>query len=93
KGKFVFPGGGYYEGGYKVVDGQRVRHGTGRHVNGEEVYVGTWENDAMSGKGWFMKFVSRASYIGDFKGNKFQGNGVYTWADGSKYEGEWKDNK
>ena len=32
-------------------------------------------------------------YVGEFKDNKFHGQGTYTYADGQKYVGEWKDDK
>ena len=40
-----------------------------------------------------LLFPSGASYQGHFHGNKFHGQGVYTWKDGAKYEGGWKENK
>ena len=33
------------------------------------------------------------TYVGVFKDNKYNGQGVYTWADGKKYVGEFKDGK
>jgi|TARA_B100001964_G_scaffold48863_1_gene54819 hypothetical protein len=33
------------------------------------------------------------TYIGDFKNDKYNGQGIYTWADGKKYVGEWKNDK
>ena len=32
-------------------------------------------------------------YSGEFNDNKREGNGTFTWKDGTKYEGEWKDDK
>ena len=32
-------------------------------------------------------------YVGEFQGNKFHGQGTYTWPDGAKYVGEWRDGK
>ena len=32
-------------------------------------------------------------YGGDFEDDKFNGDGTYTWPDGSVYKGEWKDNQ
>ena len=31
--------------------------------------------------------------MGEWKNDKFDGNGTYTWADGRKYVGEWKNGK
>jgi len=31
-------------------------------------------------------------YIGDWVDNKISGKGLYTWADGRKYDGEWLNN-
>ena len=28
-----------------------------------------------------------STYIGDFRGGKKSGNGIYQWADGTRYEG------
>ena len=34
------------------------------------------------------------TYIGDFKNDKYSGQGIYIWADGkNKYAGEWKNDK
>ena len=32
-------------------------------------------------------------FQGLFKNNAFNGIGIYKWADGNTYEGEWKDGK
>jgi len=32
-------------------------------------------------------------YEGEFKDGKYDGQGTYTWSDGRKYVGEWKDGK
>ena len=32
-------------------------------------------------------------YEGEFKDGKYHGHGSYTWSDGKKYLGEWKDGK
>jgi len=32
-------------------------------------------------------------YVGEWKDEKFHGQGTYTWPNGDKYVGEWKDDK
>ena len=32
-------------------------------------------------------------YVGEYKDDKYHGQGTYTFADGDKYVGEWKDDK
>ena len=32
-------------------------------------------------------------YVGEFKNDKMEGHGVYTWKSGERYDGEWKDDK
>lgn len=48
-------GSGKYVGGYLEEGGVKYRHGQGRYedANGQEVYEGGWEKDAMTGKGAF----------------------------------------
>lgn len=45
-----------------------------------ERYKGQWTNDKKNGKEWNDLFL-------------FLGQGVYTWPNGDKYEGEFKDNQ
>ncbi len=33
------------------------------------------------------------TYFGDFKDDKYNGQGIYIWADGKKYVGEFRDGK
>ena len=33
------------------------------------------------------------TYLGNFKNDKYNGQEIYTWADGKKYVGEWKNDK
>jgi hypothetical protein len=37
--------------------------------------------------------VDLGKYVGEWKDDKFDGQGTATFADGGKYVGEWKDNK
>lgn len=32
------------------------------------------------------------SYVGEFKDDKFEGNGKYQFVDGAIYEGKWQNN-
>ena len=38
-----------------------------------------------------MTFPSGNKYEGNFINDKFEGRGVLTFADGDKFEGEWKN--
>ena len=38
-------------------------------------------------------FVSGATYVGEWKWDKYNGQGTYTFADGDKYVGEYKNDK
>jgi hypothetical protein len=55
----------------------------------------------QDGKGvevWYLIMVlliraDESKYEGNYVEGKKHRKGIYTWADGSKYEGEWKDNQ
>lgn len=56
-------------------------------------YTGPIKNSLCNGKGT-MKWVAGSDqegdvYEGEFVDGKFNGQGVYTWADGGRYEGQW----
>ena len=40
-----------------------------------------------------MIFKDKRKYIGEFKNNKMNGHGVFTWPDNRKYSGDYKDDK
>ena len=42
----------------------------------------------MDGAGTYNWTAQSVSYTGDFRSNAITGSGTYTWADGSKYEGQ-----
>lgn len=71
---------------------RRVRHGRGTYVSPVLRYTGDWDEDEMHGRGTLSFVASGNTYEGDFVRGKFEGTGVYRWADGSKYEGGWRDN-
>jgi len=39
-----------------------------------------------------VKFLNGSTYSGDWLGGKRHGHGTLIWADGSRYDGEWRDN-
>ena len=83
-GEFVFSSGAKYVGGWKSVDGVKVRDGEGVYSYGPEEYSGQWVDDCMEGQGTH-KFSSGACYEGEFKQNMFEGTGTYRFADGATY--------
>ena len=40
-----------------------------------------------------LTFPNGDKYVGEFKDDKPNGKGTYTWSDGRKYEGEFEDGK
>ena len=40
-----------------------------------------------------MKYEDGNRFEGEFKDDKKHGHGVYTYANGDVYDGEWKDSK
>ncbi|KAK2964737.1 putative Radial spoke head 10 [Blattamonas nauphoetae] len=100
KGLMVYPNGDEYE-GYWVND-KRSGHGEMRWHSIREVYKGDWRNDKPHGSGehiWSLSnighypFMYLNRYVGDFEGGFRDGVGTMFYADGGRYEGEWKLNK
>ena len=74
-------------------DGQRWGKGTLEWANGA-VYVGSWENDVLSGFGSFHLPTTNIQYEGEFKNNQFHGTGVLTWLGiDRRYEGSWQESQ
>ena len=70
------------------------RRGKGKMFfkSGDE-YYGDWEHNELHGTGKYIWKKSGLVYIGQFrKGNK-DGRGTMTYADGTKWSGEWKNDK
>lgn len=55
-------------------------------------YFGDFQNGEMHGRGT-MYYRNGKKYIGPFVNGMRHGNGIETAADGSKRQGEWKDDK
>lgn len=80
-----------------------VRGGRGTHWNGKgKLYIGEWRDNKRNGRGsyffglpewrenehtefWLSQNVE--NYTGDFVNDHYQGQGVYRWPGGQKFEG------
>ncbi|XP_053512960.1 radial spoke head 10 homolog B isoform X2 [Artibeus jamaicensis] len=90
-----------------VYEGQwdnNVRHGEGRMrwLTTNEEYSGQWDRGTQNGLGthtWFLKRVPnsqyslRNKYRGNFVNGYRHGYGIFYYASGATYEGEWVFNK
>jgi len=57
-----------------------------------DIYIGSWENDKMHGKGiyiWSKSNTVHAKYEGGFSGGLKSGHGKETWKSGQMYEGSF----
>lgn len=52
---------------------------------------GCISGDCVNGKGFYKTFTD--DYVGQFKDGKYDGQGTWTWNNGSKYVGEFKNGK
>lgn len=80
-----------------------LRSGRGTYYDGKgSLYIGEWRNDKRHGRGsyffglkdWrenehteFWLSQNSENYTGQFVDDHYQGEGVYRWTDGSRYEG------
>jgi hypothetical protein len=55
-----------------------------------EKYVGEFENGSKNGFGK-SNYADGNTYEGEFKDDKFSGNGTFTWKSGGKYVGGYKN--
>ena len=62
------------------------------NLSNGDVYEGDWVRGERTGKGILKIAKDNNTYSGSFKNNKFEGYGVYKWADGDSYEGNFKNN-
>ncbi len=70
---------GYFEDGFK--------HGSGKHFNADSslIYEGEYYKGNYNGKGKI--YFNGVVYYGDFQNDMPHGFGVYTYQDGSRWEG------
>lgn len=89
----------YYEGSW--LDGKR--HGRGTYWDGlSDLYIGEWRDGLRHGRGSYFfglddwapnRHTERwltgntENYTGQFVDDQFQGEGIYRWPDGRRYEG------
>lgn len=71
-------------------NGKREGHGILVEKNGFVSYEGYWENDQPSGYGVRKYSKTGDRHEGDYVAGKREGCGVYLWANGDKYKGDWK---
>jgi len=73
-------------------------YGTLKYVSGkrkEDSYTGSFIKNLRQGKGeyYYSSDSDKINYIGEFKNDKFNGQGVLTYKNGEKWDGFWKDDE
>ena len=76
-----------YEGQWNEKTGGRDGMGMLIRPDGT-VHVGFWKDNRANGRGRVI-MPNKEIYVGDFNNDVFEGFGVYKYADGSVYEGNW----
>ena len=95
EGEEKFPDGSRFKGEYK--DGVRNGVGVLYAPDGSEIYNGEWNDDLRHGKGHLSRHRQEhcpsweGKYEGDFFQDKFSGDGMYIYTDGTSIEGQWLD--
>jgi hypothetical protein len=105
-GKMTYASGNFYEGEWR--DNKRNGEGVMNWINSNEKYSGHWDDNYQSGFGTHIWLESsgenkllRNRYVGYWKlglrhgidiNLNFKGFGTFYYSNGSKYEGEWKEN-
>ena len=85
-GRGKFTGLSEYEGEWK----NGLPDGSGVFTFNSGKYSGNWYQGHMNGEGT-LELNNGDKYVGEFKESKFQGNGVYTFADNTQVKGHFKD--
>lgn len=93
-GKIIYSSGDIYVG--KFYEGKK--HGIGDYTWADgNRYIGNFYQGNLEGQGAYYFFASRKvnpdKYVGEFRNNKFNGVGVYTYSGGSALTGLFKDGK
>ena len=97
KGRIEYPNGNFYDGEWA----NDKKNGAGTmfwKTNGEK-YAGEWKNNLQNGFGMHLWLEERGEgkylrnrYEGFWVDGVREGYGVFYYANGAKYEGEWKGN-
>ena len=74
----------------ELVDGRRQGTGKNAYKDGS-VYDGEWVNGLRHGTGRYSSGVDGSVYFGSWFNNQQHGNAAVTNADGSIFEGEFKE--
>ncbi len=84
----------FYFGETSVVDSS-TWHGKGIQVikDGKQLFECWWIDDVIKGKGRWINGETRDMHHGDYVNRNRHGYGVYTWANGNKYEGLWENDE
>ena len=67
-------------------------HGVGKYIDGNVIYEGEFENNAVNGYGIFCN-NSEMSYEGYWVNNYQEAYGIESWRDGSTYMGQYSHGK
>lgn len=88
-GTVEYSNGDSYSGEWKdgVYDGQ----GTFVYPDGLGTYEGSWRAGERDGQGTMTYARSGNSFSGTWIAGKRDGEGILTWANGTQYDGGWKD--
>lgn len=78
----------------ELKDGQPHGYGRMTYQDGS-VYAGQFQDGVFAGSGVFLWKGSlqpfSESYLGSFAAGKRSGTGTYTWTNGNRFDGTWKD--
>lgn len=83
-GTIVYDNGGEYDGEYKKIKGNSIRHGKGVHILRAEKYEGSWECDNQAGFG-ILTLSDGLKLKGFWKDNKLEGHAVCSYSNGTSY--------